>query len=101
MTRRQDQLRQRSRDDLLTAVERGDESASEVLGEIQRLREAGRSPDTYVIMHSAHHGWRLNDLTRYSFVFCQRENERVCVAIEHFEPGTAPLGHGSMIGRKR
>jgi hypothetical protein len=40
-------------------------------------------------------------LTRYAFVFCRRENERVCVSIEHFEPGAAPLGHGSMIGRKR
>jgi hypothetical protein len=40
-------------------------------------------------------------LTRYSFVHCQRENERVCISIECFEPGAAPLGHGSMIGRKR
>jgi hypothetical protein len=46
-------------------------------------------------------GWTAEELTRYSFVYCQRENERVCVLIECFEPGTAPIGHGSMIGRKR
>jgi hypothetical protein len=46
-------------------------------------------------------GWTADELTRYAFVFCRRENERVCVSIEHFEPGTAALGHGSMIGRKR
>jgi hypothetical protein len=46
-------------------------------------------------------GWNSEELSRYSFVYCQRENERVCVSIECFEPGTAPIGHGSMIGRKR
>lgn len=46
-------------------------------------------------------GWTADKLTRYSFVHCQRENERVCISIECFEPGAAPLGHGSMIGRKR
>src|ERR1700681_2857703 len=46
-------------------------------------------------------GWNSEELTRYSFVYCQRGNERVCVSIECFEPGTAPIGHGSMIGRKR
>jgi hypothetical protein len=45
-------------------------------------------------------GWTADELTRYAFVFCRRENERVCVSIECFEPGTAPIGHGSMIGRK-
>jgi hypothetical protein len=45
-------------------------------------------------------GWTAEVLTRYSFVYCQRENERVCISIEAYEPGTAPLGHrGSMIGR--
>ncbi len=39
-------------------------------------------------------GWIANELTRYSFVYCQRENERVCISIECFEPGTAPLGQG-------
>lgn len=46
-------------------------------------------------------GWTADALTRYSFVYCQREIERVCVSIECFEPGTAPIGHSSMIGRKR
>jgi hypothetical protein len=44
-------------------------------------------------------GWTADKLTRYQFVFCERGNERVCVCIECYEPGTAPLGHGSMIGR--
>jgi hypothetical protein len=46
-------------------------------------------------------GWTAEEMTRYPFVYCQRENERVCVSIECFEPGTAPIGHGSIIGRKR
>jgi hypothetical protein len=46
-------------------------------------------------------GWTSEGMSRYSFVYCKRENERVCVSIECFEPGTAPIGHGSMIGRKR
>jgi hypothetical protein len=52
---------------------------------------------------AAHHrrGWTADELSRYSFVYCQRENERVCVSIECFEPGTVPIGHGSVIGRKR
>jgi hypothetical protein len=29
-----------------------------------------------------------------SFYFAERDEERVCVSIECFEPGTAPLGHG-------
>jgi hypothetical protein len=44
-------------------------------------------------------GWTANELTRYTFVYCQREHERVCISIECYEPGQAPLGHGSMIGR--
>jgi len=45
-------------------------------------------------------GWKADELKRYSFVFCQRDNERVCISIEHFEPGTAPVGHGSFLGYK-
>ena len=37
-------------------------------------------------------GWQIGDIPRNcSFVFCQRGNERVCVAIECYEPGTAPM----------
>jgi hypothetical protein len=40
-------------------------------------------------------GWQIGDIPRNcSFVFCQRGNERVCVSIECYEPGTAGLGHG-------
>jgi hypothetical protein len=46
-------------------------------------------------------GWTADALNRYSFVYCQREKERVCISIECFEPGTTPIGHGSMIGRMR
>jgi hypothetical protein len=39
--------------------------------------------------------WTVGDIPRNcSFVFCQRENERVCVSIDCYEPGTAGLGHG-------
>jgi hypothetical protein len=37
-------------------------------------------------------GWQIGDIPRNcSFVFCQRGNERVCVSIECYEPGTAPM----------
>jgi len=40
-------------------------------------------------------GWQIGDIPRNcSFVFCQRGNERLYVAIECYEPGTAGLGHG-------
>jgi hypothetical protein len=40
-------------------------------------------------------GWQIGDIPRNcSFVFCERRNERLCVAIECYEPGTAGLGHG-------
>jgi hypothetical protein len=40
-------------------------------------------------------GWQIGDIPRNcSFVFCQRANERVCVSMECYEPGTAGLGHG-------
>jgi hypothetical protein len=46
-------------------------------------------------------GWVADEVTRYAFVFCKRGNDRVCISIECFEPGTAPIGHRSMIGRNR
>jgi hypothetical protein len=40
-------------------------------------------------------GWKIGDIPRNcAFVFCERFNERVYVAIECYEPGTAGLGHG-------
>jgi hypothetical protein len=40
-------------------------------------------------------GWQIGDIPRNcSFVFCERGNERLCVGIECYEPGTAGLGHG-------
>ena len=39
-------------------------------------------------------GWRADKLTRYSFCFCDRDNDRVCITIECYEPGRAGLGHG-------
>ena len=40
-------------------------------------------------------GWRVEDIPHYcSFCFADRGNERVCIAIECCEPGTAGLGHG-------
>ena len=45
-------------------------------------------------------GWVADELTRYTFVFCQRGNDRWCITIESFEPGTAPIGHGHLIAYK-
>jgi hypothetical protein len=40
-------------------------------------------------------GWQVGDIPHNcSFVFCQRDDERVCVSIECYEPGMAGLGHG-------
>lgn len=46
-------------------------------------------------------GWNVDEPTRYAFLFADRDNERVCVSIEVFEPGRTPVGHGSYIGRRR
>jgi hypothetical protein len=43
-------------------------------------------------------GWRADPLTRYSFVFCERDAERWCISIECFEPGHGPVGHGTHLG---
>jgi len=67
MTRRTDELRQRSYEDLRTAAEH-DEDAREALQELQQLRKAGLwerdRPGRYVIQHSAHHGWIIRDLLK-------------------------------------
>jgi hypothetical protein len=44
-------------------------------------------------------GWVVDEVRRYSFVFATRGNDRWCVTVECFEPGTAPIAHGSFIGR--
>jgi hypothetical protein len=43
-------------------------------------------------------GWRADDIKRYGFCFCEKEDERWCVSIEHFEPGHLPPSHGSFHG---
>ena len=44
-------------------------------------------------------GWMVEEIPHNcAFFFCSRGNERICVAIECYEPGKAPTGHGSVIG---
>ena len=44
-------------------------------------------------------GWVVEEIPHNcAFFFCSRGNERICVAIECYEPGKAPTGHGSVIG---
>jgi hypothetical protein len=39
-------------------------------------------------------GWRAGELKKNrGFYFCERENERICVSVESYEPGQAPRGH--------
>jgi hypothetical protein len=45
-------------------------------------------------------GWNVDEPTRYAFLFADKDNERVCVSIEVYEPGRMPVGHGSFIGRR-
>lgn len=53
MTRRKDQLRRRSYNDLFKQMKYGDESAKEALRTLQKIREAG---GTFEIWHIEHHG---------------------------------------------
>jgi len=46
-------------------------------------------------------GWHADELTRYAFCFCDRDNERVCVSIECYEPDKVPVSHGSPRGRPK
>lgn len=40
-------------------------------------------------------GWRVEDIPRNcAFCFADRGEERVCISIDCFEPGTVGLGHG-------
>jgi hypothetical protein len=46
-------------------------------------------------------GWRVRDIPRNcSFFFCECENDRWYVSVEHFEPGHIPVSHGSHIGKR-
>jgi hypothetical protein len=45
-------------------------------------------------------GWLLGDfLKNCAFCFADLNNERVCFAVECYEPGTAPLEHGEFVPR--
>lgn len=43
-------------------------------------------------------GWRADPMTRYSFVYCERDAQRWCISIECYEPGHVPVGHGTYLG---
>jgi hypothetical protein len=58
MTKRKDDLRRRTFDDLLEAVDSGDKSAKAALSKYQDAIEAGGKPE---IWSSPHHGWRITD----------------------------------------
>lgn len=61
MTRKQDELQPRSYDNLLYAVENMHPGADEALGQLQKIRDAGGTPE---ILHSAHHGWVVGDSSK-------------------------------------
>jgi hypothetical protein len=45
-------------------------------------------------------GWQAESIPKNcAFFFAGRENERVCVSMECYEPGHVPVGHGSVIGK--
>jgi hypothetical protein len=46
-------------------------------------------------------GWHAAELTRRSFCYCERGDERWCISIEHYEPGRAPVSHGSSVTDSR
>jgi len=42
-------------------------------------------------------GWVVEDIPRYcAFFFCDRQNERVCVSVECYEPGPAGAPRSSI-----
>jgi hypothetical protein len=46
-------------------------------------------------------GWKIGDTPRNcSFFFCERDNERGCVSVDHLEPGHLPVGHGTHLGKR-
>ncbi len=46
-------------------------------------------------------GWQAEELTWYAFCFCERADKRVCISIECYEPGMAPSGPGSFLGKPK
>jgi hypothetical protein len=45
-------------------------------------------------------GWQAESIPKNcAFFFAAREKERVCVSMECYEPGHAPLSHGTYHGR--
>jgi hypothetical protein len=40
-------------------------------------------------------GWDADPLTRYSFVFCKRGNERIYINIQPKHPDEPTIGHGT------
>lgn len=58
MTRRRDGFTEGAYQDLLDAVQRGDESAVRALQTLQQLRAKN---EAYVIKHSPQHGWHVYD----------------------------------------
>jgi hypothetical protein len=46
-------------------------------------------------------GWKIGDTPRNcSFFFCERDNDRWYVSVDHFEPGHVPVSHGSPLGKQ-
>ncbi len=43
-------------------------------------------------------GWVCDEVKRWAFCFASKDNERVCIGIEHVEPGTSLIGHGTFLG---
>jgi len=43
-------------------------------------------------------GWQADELTRYSFVFCQRGSERIYINIQAQHPDAPIVGHGTHLG---
>jgi hypothetical protein len=59
MTRRKDELRHRSYDELMhDAGDRMDEDAIRAVGKCQAIRAKGHTPE---ILWSPHHGWVIRD----------------------------------------
>ena len=59
MTRRRDELRPRSYDDLMRdAADRNSQGANRALAEFQAIRDKGHTPQ---ILWSPHHGWVIRD----------------------------------------
>ena len=58
MTRQRDKFTEGAYQDLLDAVQAGDESAARALQTLQQLRAKN---EPYAIKHDPHHGWRVYD----------------------------------------